>query len=281
MQHIIPLRHFFVYKGNQLYTQWNEELNFGINRCGSLVLAFNDEEVQTLHTLQQNGNKNRIPDLRIISNKEILEKEPHINPDVKAALHCKHSGIVSPYEVALALAENAINNEVDCIFHSKVQSLTKNTDKTWTISTQNSDYLATVIINATGVYSDKVASLTGINTYTITPRKGNYYVFKRDYRPVNHVIFQTPTKKGKAVLVSPTYHGNMIIGPDAYETINKEDTIPDEQRLKTIEETARRTLPSLNMNMLLRSYAGIRPTLNIIKDFIIDCSIHNCIHVLG
>ncbi len=272
---------FFVYKGNQLYTQWNKELNFGIQRCGSLVLAFNDEQTQALHALKQNGLKNGVPDLSIISQEEILEKEPHLNPEVQAALHCKHSGIVSPYEVALALAENAIENGVQCIFHSNVQALTQSLDTTWVISTEDTEYHATIIINAAGAYSDTVAALTGIHSYTITPRKGNYYVFRRDYHPVNHVIFQVPTKKGKGVLVSPTYHGNMIIGPDAYEVTSKEDTAPDEQKLTIIEETAKHTLPSLDMKMVLRTYAGIRPTLDTIKDFTIDCSKHNCIHLLG
>lgn len=273
----------FAYRGNQLYTQWDRDLRFGIERTGSLVLAFTDAETQVLHELQHNSQLNGVPVPRIIDRTELLEMEPRINPEAVAALHCAHSGIVSPYEVTLALAENAMQNGVDCILEAPVQELQyeNGTQGLWNIASSTANYRAKILINASGLYSDTIAELTGINRYRISPRKGNYYVFRHGYLPLTRVVFQAPSKKGKGVLVSPTLHGNMIIGPDAQDIHSKEDKIPDKTGLDYIEKRARLTLPDLDMSMALRSYAGIRSSLSSSKDFAIDKSVKNCIQLIG
>ena len=257
-------------KGNQMYEQLNEELNFGYRKTGSLVLAFQDEEVATLNELAQYGKQNGVRGLQIIDGDKARELEPYISQEVKTALYCENAGVTSPYEFAQALAENSIANGVELKLETEVTQIQQMTDH-FIITTNNGDAVAArYVVNAAGIHSDQIARLVGIDDYHISPRRGQYVLLDKEQNYlVNSVIFQVPTKLGKGILVTTTYHGNLMIGPNAEEIDDKEDLGTDEKTLEYIVETARKSVPGFTMRKALKSFAGNRPVSNK-KDWVIE-----------
>lgn len=259
-------------KGNRMYEQLNKELNFGYRETGSLVLAFRDEDRPTLQKLYDYGTSNGVGGLEIIDGQQAREREPYLSKDVKAALYCANAGITSPYEFVIALAENAVANGVELKLKTEALAIEKNEDG-FIITTSKETIQSKYVINAAGVYSDKVSSMVGIDDFKITPRRGQYILLDKDQNYlVNSVIFQVPTELGKGILVTSTYHGNLMVGPNAEDIDDKDDVSTDEQALERIVEAARLSVPDFNMKKAITSFAGNRPVSNQ-KDWVIEESL--------
>ncbi|SFC47413.1 NAD(P)/FAD-dependent oxidoreductase [Clostridium uliginosum] len=256
-------------KGNSMYSQLEKELNFGYRNPGALVIGFDEEDEKRIKGLYENGSKVGCNDLEIIYGDKIKELEPHINKDVKVALYAKSVGVVSPYEMTIALTENAIENGVDLKLETKVLGIEKK-DETFKINTNNGQIDSKYIVNAAGLYSDKIANMVGVDNFNILPKRGQYVLSTKDQGYlVNRVIFQVPTEKGKGILVTTTYHGNFMIGPDAEEIDNKEDIGTDKESIEYIIETARKSIPDFDVRKALTTFAGIR-AVSSTGDFVIE-----------
>ena len=275
------LKGYFSRKGNQMFDRLEEELNFGFSRCGSLILAFSQEEREHLKKIIENGLKNGVDDLKIIEREELREIEPNISSEALCALHCPSAGITSPYEYCIALMENAIENGADLQLNAEVKSIMRS-EEFFTLKTTKETYRARSVINCAGVNSDEVSSMIGINDFHIIPRRGEYLIFQRGTgQALNRVIFQCPTKEGKGILVTPTYHNNLMIGPNAQEVDRKDDVDTTKEVLATIIKTARKSLPNFDTNKIIRSFAGIRATSST-GDFIIGkTAVKNFINCAG
>lgn len=256
-------------KGNRMFEQLEKELNFGYRKTGSLVLAFSDEEKESLEKLYEYGIENNVEGLKIINGEEILKMEPHLNKDVKWALYCENAGVCSPYEFTIALIENAIKNGMELRLNEEVIGIEKVGD-IFKVKTNKDTIEARYVINAAGVYSDKISNMVGEDYFHIIPRKGEYIIFNKDQAYlVDKVIFQVPTKKGKGILVTTTYHGNLLIGPDAEQVASKDDVSTTEESLRKIAEAARHSVSDFDMKKAITSFAGVRPTSST-KDFIVE-----------
>lgn len=256
-------------EGNRMFEQLEKELNFGYRKTGSLVLAFSDEEKENLEKLYEYGMENNVEGLKIINGEEILNMEPHLNKDVKWALYCENAGVCSPYEFTIALIENAIKNGMELRLNEEVIGIEKVGD-IFKVKTNKDTIEARYVINAAGVYSDKISNMVGEDYFHIIPRKGEYIIFNKDQAYlVDKVIFQVPTKKGKGILVTTTYHGNLLIGPDAEQVASKDDVSTTEESLRKIAEAARHSVSDFDMKKAITSFAGIRPTSST-KDFIVE-----------
>lgn len=256
-------------KGNRMFEKLEEELNFGYRETGSLVLAFSDEEKKYLEKLYDYGIQNGVGGLKIIDREEVLKMESHLNKEVKWALYCKDAGVCSPYEFTIALIENAIKNGMDLRLNEEVIGIEKEGD-IFKVKTNKGIIESKYVINAAGVYSDKIANMVGLDDFYIIPRKGEYILFNKDQAYlVNKVIFQVPTEKGKGILVTTTYHGNLLIGPDAEQVASKEDVSTDEKSLIEIIKAARKSVSGFDMKKALTSFAGVRPTSST-KDFRVE-----------
>lgn len=268
-------------KGNRMYEKLESELHFGYRQTGSFVLAFSEEELVTLQTLYEYGVTNGVEGLRIMDAAETKQYEPHVSDAVKASLYCKNAGVVSPYEFVIALAENSIKNGVKLLLEHKVEKIEKEND-IFLITTNKGAVKAKFVVNAAGLYSDAVAAMVGIDKYKITPRRGQYVILdKEQSHLVKSVIFQCPTKLGKGILVTATYHGNLMIGPNAEEIDAKDDVGTDEKTLQYITKTARKSVPDIDMRKALKSFAGNRPVSNQ-KDWVIEEStVKGFINLLG
>ena len=271
---------YFSHRGNILFDGLNKELNFGFEKIGSLVLAFNQEEIKTLTKIIENGEKNGVKNLNIIDRKKLIELEPNIG-DAIGALYCKNAGIVSPYEYCIALAENAISNGVEFKFNSGVEGIEKISD-IYTIKTTMGEVKSKLVINAAGVNSDTISNMINDEYFHIIPRKGEYLVYTKGYGDkINHVIFQCPNEKGKGVLVTPTYHNNLMVGPDAQIMDDKYDTSTNIDNLFDIIKKAERSIPNLENKKIIRNFAGTRATSSL-HDFIIEeTKSKNFINVAG
>jgi len=250
------------------------ELDVKYRRNGSVVCAFGGEQDATVKELFQRGLNNGVPELQIITGERLRELEPAASDKITSALYAPSAGIVCPYGLTCAAADNAAANGAEFFFGHEVNGIS-NEDCVFAISCANGSTLkARYIVNAAGLFSDRVARMLGDDSFEIIPRRGEYMLFDRKCGGVaGCTMFMTPTKRGKGILVTPTVDGNLIIGPnaevlpsDALE--NTETTAPG---MREVAEGARLLVPSLDMRMVITSFAGIRATPSA-GDFIIGAS---------
>lgn len=257
----------FNVKGCRMMEEICTELGVGFKKNGSLVVAF-DDDIKHLNLLLQRGEENGVDDLRIIGRDELLTMEPNINPDIREALYAPGAGIVNPYELACAAAENAADNGVETIFDFNVKEIKQN-NGIFDIVSESGTIKAEYVINCAGVYADDFAKEPG---FEIKPRKGEYLLLDRKYgSTVNHVLFQTPTERGKGILVTPTVHGNLLLGPTSVFTNNKEDTETTKDGIDCVICETKRIVPSIDVRGVITSFAGVRATPNT-HDFLIGWS---------
>ncbi|MGL5330518.1 MAG: NAD(P)/FAD-dependent oxidoreductase, partial [Peptostreptococcaceae bacterium] len=211
----------------------------------------------------ERGIKNKTKGLKILNKEEVLSLEPNINKDVVSALLCESAGIVCPFNLNVALMENAITNGVELNLQSEVIDI-KNENNYFNIKVLNRDAIkARYIINAAGVYSDKINNMIGGEEYQIIARKGEYKILdKSEGNLVNHVIFQCPSSKGKGVLVSRTVHGNLIVGPNANVVEDKEDKSTTRVGIKEVVNDSLKSIKNIDFRKTITTFAGLRATPN-------------------
>lgn len=270
----------FSRRGNRMFAELNEELNFGYDECGSLVLAFSQEDFTTLEKLKENGEKNGVDDLEIIDQTRVREIEPHISDEVVGALYCPTAGVTSPYEMTIALAENAVANGVTIKLNEQVMFI--DAGDSFLVHTKDNSYESRRVINAAGGYADQIANMVGLRDFRIIPRRGEYVLLNKDQgHMANTVLFQCPTDKGKGILVTHTFHGNLMLGPNAQEIDDPSEVSTNKEVLDYIVETARKSIPDFDIRKTLTSFSGIRATSDR-HDFIIEESkVKGFINVAG
>ncbi len=256
------------YRGRMQFSRLNEELNFGFRETGSLVITTEDDK-EPLEKLMENGIKNGLTDLSIIGAEEIRRIEPILSHNVKWALYCKGAGICSPYEMAIAMAENAIKNGVILELENEVVDI-EQIESGFKVKTNKGEYYSKYIINAAGVYSDNISRMVEVDKFEIFPRSGEYILFTRGTgEPINTVIFQLPTKLGKGILLASTYYGNLLIGPDANDDTDREDTSTHIDRIANIYKQTKALYSKIDPRQFIRSFTGIRARSST-DDFIIE-----------
>lgn len=245
-------------EGSQLFPQWAEELGFRYQRNGSMLVAFTKKERDALHVLLGRGIDNGVEGLRLVEADEAQRLEPSLSPNVRAALLAPTGAICDPYEVALRALENATRNGVNVSFDTRVTGI-EHTNDGWVIVTTNERIYCQVIVNAAGVYADEINNLAGAPTIDITPVIGEYALYDTDLGGMfTRTIFQVPSAAGKGVLVSPTVHGNLLIGPNSHPRDNKNDFSTTREGLNEILEKASITWPEISNKGLITNFAGLR-----------------------
>lgn len=246
-------------RGNALYHELQDELDLDIKWTGSLVAATTDEEMQTLEELLERGRANGVEDLKILSKEEVLAQEPNLNT-VKGALWAPSAGVCWPFGAAIAFAQCAVQNGAEVIRDCKVLGFIKEDGKITGVETSKGTIAAKYVVNAAGVYADEIAKLAGDDSFTITPRKGEYILFDKTACSslVYGVVFPTPTKKSKGILVCTTTHGNTFIGPNANEQDSKEDKAVTTPGMNEIIASAKKLIPNLPMGAAITEFAGLR-----------------------
>ena len=267
-------------EGNYLFDGLSKKLDFSFKRNGALILAFNEDEMKKVHELKANGDKLGVPALEVLDRNEVLNLEKNISPKVVGALYAKSSGIVSPYEMTIALGENASENGVEFKLGHKVIDIKKEDDG-FILLFENKETIKTkIIINAAGLYGAFINNLINEEKYEINPLKGEYCLFDKVAGGIcKKTLFQVPSKNSKGILVTPTVDGNLLLGPNAksdeYVTTSREG-------IDEIIEKGSKTIEDLPLNRILTTFSGIRPKTDV-GDFIIKSSKDNpnFINVIG
>ncbi|MBZ9622677.1 NAD(P)/FAD-dependent oxidoreductase [Clostridium sp. FP2] len=255
--------------GNAMYTDLAKELDFPFKRNGSLVLCFDKQHLGDLENLLHQGEKNGVPGLVILTGDQVREMEPNITKKCVAALYAPTGGIVCPYEMTIAMAENAYNNGVKFEFETGVIDIEKKSNN-YIIKTNKGIIETKIIINAAGLFSDEINNMVSDHKFKILPKRGEYVLFDKAVGDlVTKTIFQLPTKLGKGVLVTPTVDGNLLVGPDAVDVESKNNLCTTKEGIDDILLNAGLSIQEpLPMNMVITSFAGNRAK-NSGNDFII------------
>lgn len=244
--------------GSEMMPALSRELDFYYHQNGSLVVMLDEADRPSLIRLYENGVKNGVRDLRIIEREELAALEPNISDSAVAALYAPTGGIVCPFGLTYALAENAASNGAKFRFDSEVTGIEK-IDGGWRVQTSRGDLKARVVVNAAGVFSGKLHNMVSDDPMTIIPRRGDYFLLDRTTGGfVSRTIFQLPGKFGKGVLVAPTVHGNTIVGPTAFEVEDPDSTATTQAGLDDIRIKSGRAVKNLPLRQTITSFAGLR-----------------------
>ncbi len=235
------------------------KLDVPVRWTGSLVTAFSDAEMAHIKKLYDRGVANGLTDLEILTAEQVQNMEKNLSREAKGALYAPTSGVVYPWEYALAFIETAVRNDVELRRNFKVNAIEKLEKQGYLLKSESGEQVkATYVVNAAGLYTDFIHNMVSAPSFTIMPARGEYYLLDKDMEGlVNKVIFQCPTEKGKGVLVAPTAGGNIIVGPNA-EDSGKDDVRVTQSGLDYVAEYARKSVPSLDLRTSIRNFAGVR-----------------------
>lgn len=259
-------------RGNQIMEELSKELDFPFKRNGSLVLCFDQKDKSTLEALLEKGRRNGVEGLRILEREELLGMEENISDGVAAALYSPMGGIVCPFGLNIALAENACTNGVEFHLNTEVVNIVKPEEqsanngengcigyKGYRIETNKGVFETKLVINAAGVYADRIHGMVSAKPMHITPRRGEYCLFDKSAgNYVKHTLFQLPTRYGKGVLVTPTVHGNLLAGPTAVDIRNREGVNTTSAGLSDVLKRGSLSVKELPAGKVITSFAGLR-----------------------
>lgn len=256
--------------GNGMFDALARELDFPFKRNGSMVLCFDKADIGKLLELKEQGVKNGVQGLYVLEGYEAVKAmEPYVSENVVAALVVPNGGIVSPYEMTIAYAENAATNGVEFRFGSEVTAIDRIDGGLQVTCADGFTAQAKYVVNAAGVYADVINNMISPDKMHITARKGDYELLDKTCGYMaSHTLFQMPTKMGKGVLVTPTCHGNILVGPTATDVTDKDDVATTPEELASAFDRALLTMPSLNRRNIITQFSGLRAHLDT-DDFVI------------
>ncbi|MBD3188860.1 FAD-dependent oxidoreductase [Candidatus Bathyarchaeota archaeon] len=257
--------------GNPLFDDICKELYIPFERVGSFVVGVAGDNFDFLEKELQNGLERGIPGIEIIKDVNLIKKmEPRITDDVEMVLHAPSAGIISPFGLAIALAESATINGVEFHYNSPVQNI-EDMGNFYIIDCPTRSFQARHIVNAAGLFADEISRMAGDFSFTISPRKGEYLLLDKMEGFINHVLFPVPTKKSKGILVSPTIDGNIFLGPNAKDQESKIDNSTTIYGLEEVVQGGRKIVPSIPLKETITNFAGLRAVSDT-NDFIIRAS---------
>ncbi len=249
--------HFNI-RGSEMMESVSKELDFPFVKNGSLVVCRKEKDLSKLQELYDRGVQNGVKDMRIIGREEVHEMEPNLADGVLAALFAPTAGIVCPFGMTIAYAENAAVNGIEFRFDTEVNAIQKE-EEGYVIRTSRGDYRTRAIVNAAGVYADAIHNMVSREKLHITPRRGDYCLL--DHTAGQHVartIFPLPGEYGKGVLVAPTVHGNLILGPTAVDVEDKEETCVRQEELNYLLGKVGHSVKNIPIRQVITSFAGLR-----------------------
>lgn len=245
-------------QGNQMMETLAKELDIPFKKNGSFVLSFEEEGGSELQRLYDRGIQNGVKDLQILSGDEVRQLEPNVSVDVKAALYAPTAGIVCPFGMTYAFAENAAVNGVEFHLNTEVTNIEK-ISTGFRVMTSKGDFETKYVINVAGVYADNIHNMVSKEKLEIVPRRGQYCLMDKEVGNLTKsTLFQLPTKLGKGVLVTPTVHGNLLVGPNAEDLDDKEGINTTAEGLEDILSRGERSVSKLPGNKVITSFAGLR-----------------------
>ena len=268
----------FNVEGSKMFEQVCRELGAKYKRIGALVVGFSDEDKETLRGLLERGVRNGVEDLRLIESRdELLKIEPNIGEKVSCALYAPTSAITCPYELCIAAVGNAMDNGAELKLNYEVKSIEKD-GEAFVI---NKEIRSKVVINCAGCHADEIAKMVGDDSFTITPRRGEYVLLDREAGgTAKHTVFRCPSAMGKGVLVTPTVDGNLLLGPTAENIEDKEDKTTTAEGQAFVKRSAKEQVEGIDLRKSITSFTGLR-SVGSTGDFIITEPVKGFINAAG
>ncbi len=256
-------------QGSKMMKDITDELGVKYKNNGSLVIGFNDEDKAVIEQLLQRGIENGVEGLRIVEKEELEEIEPNLSNDVICALYAPTGAIICPYELTVAAIGNAMDNGVELKRNFAVCRINE-IDGGYEVASNKETVKAKYVINAAGVYSDKIARMIGDDSFSINPRKGEYILLDKECgNLVSKTIFRTPSKMGKGILITPTVDGNLLTGPTSVDIEDKDDKSTSADGLAKVMQEANENVKGIPFGKTITSFCGLRATGNT-GDFVIN-----------
>ncbi len=268
--------------GAKQYPALCERLHVTLRQTGSLTIARDEAQFETLKDLKQRAIQNKVEDVTLITKEEVEQLEPHLKDKTVGALYAKNTAVLDAFELCIAAMEEALLNGVSLQLNSEVKGINQEADH-YVVSSTTGDYETRMIVNAAGLFSDEIAKLTDESfDMSVRPRSGTYYVLAKDYHPFSHVIYPVPDERGKGILVVPTVHGNTLLGPTSTFIDEKTDKSVTQESLDQIQAQLDGVLDAFPAQAVIRSFTGLRAAGSQ-KDFYIakDKTHQGIIHLVG
>ena len=270
-------------RGNSMHEKLCDELDVPMEYTGSLFVAFHDEGMEAIREKMKKGQKNGVPDMRMISGDEARAIEPMLSEDVIGAMYAPTTGIISPFKLVLHTALNAAANGAQFMFDTKVDDIRRE-EGSYTVNTNRGDFRASFIVNTSGEGAADLERFVKPRDLEIKPRRGEYLVFDCP-SPIHHVIYQAQENDEKGTLLAPTVDGNMLAGPTSYNARSYKCTETTQEGIDHITNVAKKILPEIDMGTVIASFAGIRANIENVpkeeKDFVVRLSAERFVSALG
>jgi glycerol-3-phosphate dehydrogenase len=241
-----------------LMEDFMREVGSPFERIGGLLIAWTQEQLDTLPTLLEKAHKNGVTDVHLINKEEVYQREPHLGEGALGGMFVPGEGILCTFTIPLACATQAAVNGVTLKVNFQVTSISSK-DDVHILSSNGEAVEARWVINAAGLYSDDINNLFGHGNFKVTPRRGELIVYDKLSRPlVNHVLLPVPTATTKGVLISPTIYGNVLLGPTAEDLPDKTATNTSANGLQSLLDKGKKILPKLLDEEITATYSGLR-----------------------
>jgi len=280
-------------RGSRMYEDICRDLGTAFLRTSALVAATSPEEEVTLGMRFEKARARGIPAV-MLTREEAIRKEPNLSSLVTKAMELPTTGVIRPWEVAIALAEEAVLNGVELHLEEEVTGINRHIGEPavpgipddsdtgfYTVRTRacslsdkgEHTYDARVIINCAGVFTDKIYRMvTDRNPlpFTVIPRRGEYFVIDKLKEPVvKRIIYPVPSAVGKGILATPTVDGNLLVGPNALDIDDPDGINTTYDGLAYVREKISKTVKNIPMDKVIRQFAGLRAKGNN-GDFLIE-----------
>ncbi len=266
-------------RGSQMMEKVCAELGVSYKKNGSLVVAFENER-EEVEAIYRRGVANGVEGLRIVEKEELFAMEPALNPELSCALYAPTGAIVCPYGLTIAAVGNAMDNGAELALNFEVTAIERDEDGFVVRAADGREVRARYLVNSAGLFSDDIARMLGDDSFDVHPRRGEYMLMDKECGAMtNCTIFHTPTKMGKGVLVSPTVHGNLIVGPTAFDMQDKSDTATTSQGFADIRAKAGDNVANIPYGKVITSFCGLR-SVGSTGDFIIKAEA-NAVNLAG
>lgn len=281
-------KHYYIRKGNEMYAQVCKELDVPFKRVGQYVCFTKGwaKPLVALYCLYRKKHDG-ISDTKLISGAELKRREPNFAKDFKFAISNPSSGCVCPYGLTIAYAENAVQNGAEVALNTAVVSMEVADGKIQSVETNRGTLYPRLVVNAAGVFSEDVAKMAGDRFFSIHPRRGTNSIldkkagaFMHSIASIKELTANKAHSKGGGIL--HTVHDNLLVGPDAIETYEKENTETHRESIENVFKKQKKTMPKLSERDIITYFTGVRaPTFE--EDFIIEPGrkTKNLIHCAG
>lgn len=252
-----------VVAANPMYDELTRDLEIPFQRIGAILPAFTEEQFEKLPAIKEKAFQNHVYDVEYLSKEELLEREPELNTEVKGGLFIPRESIIDPFIHVQALAENANENGVEFLLNTEVTDIIVEAGEIKAVETSAGTIETDYVVNAAALQCDEIAAMVGKAEYRVVARRGQFYILDKNTScKVNHIVLPIPTKVTKGKLMTPTIHGNMLVGPTAEDLDNKVDVSVTTEGLDSIYADVSKMIPRVNVRDTITQYSGLRPNRN-------------------